>query len=240
MEAYGQDLAYIHDVGYGAFAQNAAPGVLDIIQKTGVDTGLAVDLGCGSGIWARHLVNAGYDVLGVDISKEMIAIARRRVPEAEFLVESLLDVDLPQCAAVTSLGECCNYLFDPKNRRTSLRKLFRRIYRALRPGGVFVFDVAEPGRDHRRARHFNQTDDWACLVEFEEDPRSARLTRHITTFRKQGKNYRRAEETHVLQLYKGTELADDLCEIGFKTRIVRSYGDYQLPKNLVGLIARKP
>jgi 2-polyprenyl-3-methyl-5-hydroxy-6-metoxy-1,4-benzoquinol methylase len=80
--AYNEDLAYIHDVGYGGFAEGAAPGVLRILREAGIGDGLVVDLGCGSGIWARHLTDAGYEVVGVDISPAMIRLARKRAPTA--------------------------------------------------------------------------------------------------------------------------------------------------------------
>lgn len=44
------------------------------------------------------------------------------------------------------MGECFNYSFDPRNNRAQLRRLFRRIYEALRPGGVLVFDIVQQGR----------------------------------------------------------------------------------------------
>ena len=140
-KAYHDDLAYIHDVGFGDFAKNSAPGLLEILRESQITTGLVVDLGCGSGIWARELSRADYDVLGIDISPAMIEIARNRVPRAEFRVESLLRARLPECGAVTSLGECVNYLFDRSNTIRRLRRLFDRVFAALRPGGVFVFDI---------------------------------------------------------------------------------------------------
>jgi len=115
IKAYQDDLAYIHDVGFGDYARNSAPGLLEILREAQITTGLVVDLGCGSGIWARELSNDGYDVFGIDISPAMIEIARKRVPEADFRVESLLRAKLPECDAVTSLGECLNYLFDKSN-----------------------------------------------------------------------------------------------------------------------------
>jgi SAM-dependent methyltransferase len=145
-EWYGEDLAYIHDVGFGDFALGSAPGMLEILGRSGIRGGLVVDLGCGSGLWARELARAGYSVLGIDISEAMISIARSRVPEAEFRVASVFDAEIPPCEAVTSVGEVFNYLFDPHNDTQTLARLFQRVYEALAPGGLFLFDVAEPGQ----------------------------------------------------------------------------------------------
>ena len=60
--AYDNDLAYVHDVGFTDFAKESAPGLLKILRSAGVRERLVVDLGCGSGVWAQELVNAGYDV----------------------------------------------------------------------------------------------------------------------------------------------------------------------------------
>jgi SAM-dependent methyltransferase len=239
LEAYNRDLAYVHDVGFGSFAGQSAAGVLNILRRRGISSGLIIDLGCGGGLWARHLVDAGYGVLGIDVSPHMIAIARRRVPEATFRTASYLDVNFPPCAAITSLGECFNYLFDVRNQRSSLRRLFRQAHRALRPGGLLVFDVAEPGRAEGSDRRFWTGRDWACLTEYDHDRRRNLLTRRVTTFRQVGGHYRRAEETHVQQLYRGSQLASDLRQIGFRVRTVRGYGIFRFPKAHVGLIARK-
>ena len=240
MKAYNQDLAYIHNAGFGNFAESAAPALLEILRCAGITRGLVVDFGCGSGLWARHLVDAGFAVLGIDISHDMVAMACNNVLEGTFRTASFLDADLPECAAITSLGECFNYLFDERNNKVSLRRLFRRAYRSLQPGGVLIFDVAEPGRATRSSRNFWKGSDWACLVEYDDDPRCDRLTRRITTFRKNGEQYRRDEEIHKHQLYKGTELAMELRKIGFRVRIVKGYGEFRFPKAHVGLIARKP
>lgn len=114
-EWYKEDLAFIHDVGFGDFARKSAPGILEILDRNKIREGLVVDLGCGTGLWAQELKKAHYRVLGVDVSESMIRIARTRVPDAEFRVGSLFKANIPPCNAVTSLGECLNYLFDPDN-----------------------------------------------------------------------------------------------------------------------------
>jgi SAM-dependent methyltransferase len=238
---YQEDLAYIHDVGFSSFALQAAPGLFDLFERWGVLDGLIVDLGCGSGLWARELSRAGFKVLGVDLSADMLAIARKRVPEARFQRASFLEVDLPRCRAVTAIGECFNYLFDAANKPEKLLPFFRRVYEALDLAGVFIFDIAQPGRGGgpgKRQKNF-QGEDWALLLETEEEAHGPTLTRRITTFRRVGKLYRRAEEVHRLRLYRGKEIATLLRMVGFRTRLLSGYGGFRFPRGLVGVLARK-
>jgi SAM-dependent methyltransferase len=241
-EAYRDDLAHIHDMGFGGFAQAAAPVLVGALQAGGIKEGLVIDLGCGSGILSRAIYQAGYDVLGIDISEAMIALARQRVPRGEFRVESLLKAELPPSVAVTAVGEAINYLFDPENTRSSLAKLLLRIHDALRTGGVFLFDVAEPGRVPGTgiARTYFEGNDWAVLVSSEEDRRRRFLTRRITSFRQVGELYRRDEEVHCQRLLPRSELAAHLRSVGFRVRVLRGYGKLRFGNGHVGLLARKP
>ena len=239
-EFYKEDLAFIHDVGHRDFALKSAPGILDILRRNEIRDGLVVDLGCGSGLWAEQLVKARYGVLGIDISEAMIRIARKRVPEAEFRIESLFKAEIPPCRAVTSISECFNYLFDSDNDTRTLAKLFRRIYKALAPGGVFVFDIGEPGQVEQgvTAKGFTEGKDWIVMVEKHEEKKI--LTRRIISLRKVGNRYRRDDELHRQRLYKSTEVAKELRLVGFRVRTIRSYGRYPLPKAHAAFVARKP
>jgi SAM-dependent methyltransferase len=139
------------------------------------------------------------------------------------------------------MGECLCYLFDAKNSPKELTKLFARIYEALRPGGVFVFDIAQPGQINQKDRTRNFAGpDWTVLREAEEAPERMALTRRMTIFRKVGNLYRRSEETHRVRLYWGADLARVLRAIGFRVRIMRAYGKYRLKGNRVALVATKP
>lgn len=239
MNAYQADLAFIHDVGYGGYANACAPGILELLRGSGIAGGRVVDLGCGSGIWARRLTDAGYDATGVDISPAMIELARRKAPQGEFHVGSLLDFRPPRCRAVTALGEVVNYLFDPGNKPQALPKLFRRLHHCLEGGGLLVFDVAEPERcrDLRQSHRLDK--DWACLVDYEHDRQNGILTRHIVTFRRRGKGFRRQEETHRLRLLRAADLARTLRSTGFTVRVRRRLGDFRLPPGVACLVARK-
>lgn len=236
---YDDDLAYIHDVGFSGFAEGCTAGLLEILRKAGIHDGLVVDLGCGGGVWARNLVNAGYRVVGIDLSPALVARARQRVPSAEFHVGSIWSHSIPRCRAVTALGEVVSYLADGRASR-NLSSLLRQAFDSLEPGGLLIFDLPEVGLDRDRKPTFTEGDDWACLVRFEYEEKRDRLTRHITTFRQVAELFRRARERHVVQLYCGNEIVDLLRQTGFRVRRVRKFGDYPLLPKRVGFIARKP
>ncbi len=240
MNAYQEDLAYIHDVGHGDFARQSAPGILEIFRKHGITNGMVLDLGCGSGIWAEILIQEGYEVRGYDISEAMIQLARKKAPKAEFTVGSFLKADLPECVAVTSLGECLSYLFDSDNTYAGLRKLFQGVFHALVPGGLFLFDIPVSGRHSESEQKHRVGKDWAVLVTFEENKKARKLTRHIKSFCKVGDLYRRSEEVHVNFLHQPNTLAETLRKIGFRVRPIKGYGNFKFPKGLAGILARKP
>jgi SAM-dependent methyltransferase len=231
---YGEDLSYIHDAGYSGYVLRAAPGILSILKKNGVVGGLAIDLGCGSGRLARELLAAGYEVLGVDQSRAMIALARRTAPEASFVVSSVYKAKLPPCDAVVSTGECLNYAFDSAARGLgALGKFFHRVHASLRPGGVFFFDLATTSRLAAASGRVEK--DWAVFVK----PERARnvLTRRITIFRKQGRVYRRIHEIHRVRLYGPDQILTALSAAGFEASRTNRLGRFKLPPGVAGFLA---
>ena len=239
--AYRDDLAYIHDAGFLAWVNSAAPAVLSALRKNGIRRGLVVDVGCGTGVLAAKLTAARFDVLGIDISPAMIAIARQRAPRATFSVGSLYRAELPRCRAVMAIGECLNYAFDPRSTEAGLAGWFRRVHRALEPGGMLIFDMAVAGAIRRKpAQRHVVGEDWAVLVDLEERAKPAQLIRRITTYRKVGARYRRAIEIHRLHLHRRAKLHALLRGCGFRVSFGRAYGKRVLPPGHVVVIARKP
>ncbi|MBW4632282.1 MAG: hypothetical protein KME30_10375 [Iphinoe sp. HA4291-MV1] len=70
---------------------------------------------------------------------------------------------------------------------------------------------------------FTEGKDWVVLVEKKEDLEQETLTRRIITFRKVGEHYRRAEEVHHQRLYKATDVARELRQVGFQVQMMSSY-----------------
>jgi len=237
---YGEDLALVHDRGFTAVARAAAETLICALRESGIDKGLVVDLGCGSGVVAGALVAAGFETLGVDSSPDMIAIARSRVPGAQFVCGPLASVSVPSCVAVSAVGEVLNYVTGHDNDRDSLPDTFLRVRDALAPGGLLLFDLAEPGRCPGGATHKHAVaDDWAVIADSREDSKTRMLTRSITTFRRQGDHFRRTDETHVLCLYPRDLVLGWLRGAGFEARVLDAYGSDPFPPGVAAFLARR-
>jgi len=238
---YGPDLAFVHHAGYGEHARGSAAGLLERLRAARLRGGLVIDLGCGSGIWARELLERGYSVLGVDASRAMLALARRTAPGARFVHGSAFEVELPQCAAVTSLGEALGYLPPGAARPPAFLPLFRRVHRALLPGGLFAFDLLVRGRGKPLGfRSWRQGQGWAVLSESREVVERAQLERRIVTFRRSGRTWRRSEELHRVRVADSGGVVEALRSAGFRVSTARNYGAHRLLERRLAFFARKP
>lgn len=228
---YGSDLAFIHHAGFSEFAKTASAGVIALLHAYGIHEGLVVDVGCGSGVLARALTDAGFDVLGIDASSAMIEIARKTAPGARFEVATFDVATLPRCVAITALGEVLNY-----GTLDAVRTFIAHAAAALTDGGLLLFDVAErdayPSHDERRIGG----EDWSVIVIKDSD--GARLTRRVLTFRDIDGKTQRGEEVHELELYDRETLLALLRNVNCRVRIRRSYGGYRLPRGHAVYVAR--
>jgi len=238
VDAYRTDLAYIHDIGYGGIAVAAARRLITELTNAGCRDGTVVDLGCGTGILAGHLVKAGYRVIGIDVSEAMVARARPTVPDAEFRVGSFVSTDLPACVAVTAVGEVLNYGFDTANDHDARVRLFERVHHALVPGGLLMFDVAGPERKQPH-RTFAEGPDWAVLVEADLEAATGVLRRTITSFRQIDTLFRRDVDIHRLMLLDQSTLLRSLRSVGFEAEVMSGYDAVPLPKGIAPFLCRK-
>jgi SAM-dependent methyltransferase len=232
-QLYATDLAYIHDAGFGDFARRAAPELIRLLRAHGIRNGLVVEAGCGSGIVARDLIEAGYDVFGFDQSGAMIRLARRRAPAARFRAASLTDVSIPPCRAVLAVGEIITYV------PAGVRAFFRRVHAALRPGGLFIFDFIESASRRTYPRKTLHGNGWSLVARADLNPSGRILTRRLAMSRRIGHRLRRSHETHRVRIYRREEIAQALRQAGFSVRMRRSYGRYRLLPGNVAVVAWK-
>ena len=74
---YQEDLALIHHLGFSTPSPPRARARRALLRRRLAPGSLVVDLGCGSGVWAAELTEAGYRVFGVDQSPAMVALAKK-------------------------------------------------------------------------------------------------------------------------------------------------------------------
>jgi SAM-dependent methyltransferase len=235
---YGAEQAGIHDRAFGKLAAFAGDDLLALLATAGHRRGTVADLGCGSGILARRLTDAGYDVVGVDISADMVALARKHAPTANFTVASLHDAVLPEgCVGVAATGEALNYAADPRAGLDALERLAGQIHAALAPGGSWLFDVSGPGRagPTRTTKQFHRHEDWCLGMTATEADDGQTLDRQITIFSATpGGGYARIEEHHVLRLYDADQVAAILHRAGFDVEVLTDFRAAAVPLNLPG------
>jgi SAM-dependent methyltransferase len=235
---YRADLALVHDRGFAHHAERCAPGVLALLAPVLARDGLVLEVGCGSGLLTRHLVDAGHRVLATDASPAMLDLARDAVPAAEFRVLTLPDDPLPEADAVVGVGHPLNYVDDPD----AVRRGLVAMARALRPGGVLVLDLCDLSwaGARRDAPPFARVDDdWAIVTRFAV-PAPDRFVRDITTFvRQPDGSWRRDDERHENALVDVSGVPALLAAEGVDARTSTVLGDAELPPGLMAVTGRR-
>jgi SAM-dependent methyltransferase len=235
MNEYGTDLARIHHEGHADIAQSAGPVIVSALRHAGIRSGLVIDLGCGTGIVARYLLDCGFNVFGVDPSRAMLRIAKRVAPDARFICCRAEDLELPGCVAVVGTGEALTYLPSRAAPEPHLRRHIQRVSAALVSGGLLVFDaIVEEGATPLTYRTWRAGQDWAVLADVIEDVRRHVVIRRITAFTRLRSTYRRSHTEHRVGVYVRGAVLRDLRAGGFTARTLPGYGSTPAgPRRLV-------
>src|SRR5690606_2724210 len=174
---------------------------------------------------------------GVAVSRRMLEIARSTAPEAAFVQASMHEAELPDCEAVLAVGEGVQYI-PASVERLDPGGLFARVARALRPGGVFMFDAVIQVRGEPVSyRRSSYGPGWAVHVQAGENRSTGVLTRVIDTQRRVGCRFRRGREIHRVQLLEEQEQTDLLEALGFQVSVSGGYGGYELAERRRAFLA---
>ncbi len=236
---YRDGLALVHHRGFGFHADMCAPGIIALLEPVRERRGLVVELGCGSGLLTRHLLDAGHRVIATDASPAMLELARAGAPDAEDVRQlTLPDDPIPGADAIVSVGHALSYLPD----EAAIDRALVAIAQALRPGGVLAIDICD--LEWGAARHDWSSsgrvgDDWAIITEY-SIPVSNRFVRDMTIFlRNEDGSWRRDDERHDNVLIDTGRIPDLLAPYGVEVRVERSFGDEELPAGLRALVGRR-
>jgi SAM-dependent methyltransferase len=238
---YRAALARVHHEGFGFHADACAPGILAHLAPIRERDGLVVEVGCGSGLLTRHLLDAGHRVVATDASPAMLDIARTYAPEAvEHRVLALPDDPPPEADAIVSTGHALSYL----DTRARLEAALVACARALRPGGVLALDLEDLStRDAQMARPPGgwAGDGWAIVLERVSDAPD-HLARVMTVFVEEDDGrYRRDHERHDNVLVDVPGVVPPLLEAeGLQVHIGPSFGTEVNMEGLMVVVATRP
>ena len=190
---------------------------------------LVLDLGCGTGRMTLELASRGYDMTGVDLSPEMLDIARTLAEEDGhdilWLCQDMREFELYGTVdAAVSCLDSINHVTE----YSDLVKCFSLVHNYLIPDGVFVFDVNGKYKFENiyADRTYTMEEDGAlCIWENDYDAESRLCDFYITLFKedKQGK-YDRYDEVETERMYTLSEIKSALKEA--KMEFVGAYSDF--------------
>ncbi len=200
-----------------------------LLEKEGVHPRTAVDLACGTGSVTEELCKRGLKTIGVDLSEDMLTQAQMKTAGLKnapmFICQPLQELRLSRAVdlAVCAL-DSLDYITDPKD----CRQAIFRIFKALNPGGTFIFDVNTP--EKLRAMDgqvfLDEDDDVYCVWRGEFDNETNICSYGMDLFQRRGKLWARSFEEHREYAYSAEELTRWLREAGFTHIAV--YGDRKL------------
>jgi ubiquinone/menaquinone biosynthesis C-methylase UbiE len=230
MDQY-RDFAFIYDelmneVDYNGWVKY----IEDIIKNENAKVQNILELACGTGNLTIPLTKKNYDIAGIDISEEMLSVAREKA-EKEGVELVLLQQDIAQLDFEITNLDCVLCACDGFNYITyddDLENVFTKTYELLKEDGIFIFDISSfyklstilgnnmygENRDDIAYMWQNYFDDEENLVEME-----------LAFFIKdEFEKFERFEEVHQQRAYTEEEILDMLKSSGFKNTKV--YGDF--------------
>lgn len=184
-----------------------------LLKEYGIDDGLVLDLGCGTGNMTEGLAKRGYDMIGVDGAPEMLEIAARKRKESGhdilYLSQDMREFELyGTVRAVISVCDCINYVLDAEE----LLSVFRLVNNYLDPGGIFLFDFNTRYKyEHILGSHtFAESRDacsfiWDNYYDADDRVNEYELTLFIREDAKE-ERYRRYQEVHYQKGYTLEEI----------------------------------
>ena len=203
-----------NDVDYGAIVTFYE----EILKKEGLKPRTVVDLACGTGSVTAILAGKGLSVIGVDMSEEMLTAAQQKCADLQnpprFVCQSLQRLWLPRGVdlAVCTL-DSLDYITNPED----CKEAIRRVWKALNPGGMFIFDVNTP--DKLRAMDgqvfLDEDDDVYCVWRGEFDEKSNICSYGMDLFQRRGEVWVRSFEEHREYAYSQEHLTAYLKAAGF-------------------------
>ncbi len=227
------DFAYIYDklindVDYKEWADY----YFKIFQRYGLSPKLGLDLGCGTGNLTVELSKRGIEMTGVDLSEDMLMVAREKSDGLDilYLNQDMTEFELYGTVDfIVSSLDCINYITDKRD----LLKVMKLANNYLEPGGLFIFDI---NTCHKLENVIGdntfilEDDDCFCSWQNEYDKKRGLSDFYLTFFMKNGESYTRFDEHHTERAYEIEEIKALIKSSGMRLLKVYHNLSFENPK----------
>lgn len=236
---YRPDLALVHHLGFGFRADDCAPGILRLLEPVLERAGLVVELGCGSGLLTRFLIDAGHRVIATDASPAMLEIAHTYARGAADIRRlTLPDDPIPTADAIVSVGHVLSYLPDSG----AVDRALVAAAEALRTDGVLALDLCDLTWGSERRDWYTRgwiADDWGLVTEVSL-PEPDRFVRQMAVFtRNEDGSWRRDDERHGNVLVDTSRVPGLLETYGVRASVQPSFGTEEPVVGLHAIVGHK-
>jgi 2-polyprenyl-3-methyl-5-hydroxy-6-metoxy-1,4-benzoquinol methylase len=231
-----ENFAYVYDTLMGDIDYCKWVEFLNkIIAKNKIQVKNVLELGCGTGNMTTRLSRLGLDITGIDISPEMLSIAKQKALENNqdimFLNQDITKLNIGKMKYDCIIGfmDVINYIHQPK----TLQKVFKNIYNHLSDSGIFVFDIRTPYvfNNLMNSSFAENTQNVSYICENVFNARTNICNMIVTFFILQSDNniYRKVVEQHKLRSYGIDKILNLLESAGFKRAAVYNNLSFKRP-----------
>lgn len=206
-----------------------------LLKKYGVEKGLVLELGCGTGSMTELLAGLGYDMIGVDNSVEMLEIAMEKREQSGhdilYLMQDMREFELyGTVRAVVSVCDSMNYITEEED----LLTVFKLVNNYLDPDGVFIFDLNTVYKYEEllgESTIAENREESSFIWENWYDPETQINEYDLTLFIENADGlYEKYEETHYQRAYTLEKIKDLLAQAGLKLEAVYDAFTQDAPK----------
>ncbi len=196
--------------------------IADTLKEYGIEEGLVLDLGCGTGSMTERMAARGFDMIGVDASEEMLELAdakrRKSGQDILYLQQDMRNFELyGTVRAIISVCDSLNYIPEEEQ----LLQVFRLAYNYLDPDGAFLFDMNTVYKYEKILGESTIAENreegsfiWENYYDEQEHLNEYDLTIYV---QEDDGRYSRFEETHFQRAYETERILKLLDEAGFQT-----------------------
>jgi 2-polyprenyl-3-methyl-5-hydroxy-6-metoxy-1,4-benzoquinol methylase len=205
------NFAYIYDqLMYDVNYKQWADYLERIFKRYSLDPHLVLDLGCGTGNLCVEMAQRGYEMIGVDLSEDMLSCAREKAGQTGsdilFLNQDMTDFELYGTVdAIVCLMDSLNYV----TRKQDVQRLFKLVQNYLNPEGLFIFDINSSYKLKEVLGNnvfYEIGDEITYIWQNSYEERKKLCTFDLTFFIRKGSSYSRYDEVHHERAYSADEL----------------------------------